>query len=660
MYVAQVTIDRFRHLEEVSIGPLESPGVSEAVVLAGPNGGGKTSVLELLAWALTTVWGFQWQTGRTFPGSSFELGFGLSEGDITFMESRLSADPALDPHGLLPSLRSTRRYYRSFDYPSGVYAQDSQFHDRAHNLVTSLLRDRQKALFLRSNRSYPQRNYDRRRVFDYKSRMSYDYLRGIAFTLTETQYVEQMDFLVEQAYAYPRALGLHLLDTEAGRTSEARPEDPLAPYDELFQRLFPAYELAHQTEDLRDQLYVRLPTGQEVPFADLSSGEQEVFFLLTFFLRHAVRESMVFVDEPELHLHPELVRKMIRLMLSIQPGNQVWLATHNPEVIDEAGRDRTFFVVRTSPSGPARATRASDEQGAIELMRTMFGFSGYVGMARRIVFLEGDTASADRRSLVQLFPTVGDEISFIPINSADNLLRINRAALSILGETVGHSELFLIRDRDYLTDDQVSSYIASSGGRLFVLDRHEIENYLLNADAIREVLEQLTGASRAASEIETIMVDVCRRLAGRVVKDMVTARIARIFTARDCSIGGFESNREWLDAALSWDAPILAGARQRFVQTIDRHLKDVTTESDPTRVGDIFDRASDEVVSAIRSGGWRASFPGKEVLEATRATLGLPTGPVLTNQLIRNLAANRSRIDPELVGIIETIVGRTL
>ena len=656
MYVAQLVIERFRHLEGIAIGPLAAPSTSEVVVLAGPNGGGKSSVLELIAWALSSTWGFQWEIRRTFPGSSFEIAFGLSEGDLTLLEAQVRATPESDPNGVLPRLVTERKYYRSFDYPTGTYAQDPDFHNSAHRLVAGLPTNRIKGLFLRSDRAYARRNYDRGRYFDYRRRMTSDYLRSMAFVLTESQYTDQMDFLVEQAYSYPRAVGMHTLAVEAAREAGPRPPDPLAPYDALFQRLFPDYRLAHETDELRDQLYVTLPSGQEVPFSDLSSGEQEVFFILTFFLRHEIQDSMVFVDEPEMHLHPELVRRMVRTMLSIQRGNQVWLGTHNAEVIDEAGRDRTFFLTRTAPGGPVRAVRASDEEGAIELMRTMFGFSGYVGLARKLVFLEGDDASADRRSFIQMFPSVADEVRFVPINSSDNALRINRAALAILGQTVGHSQFYLVRDRDYLSEGQIASYVAAAGGRLFVLRRHEIENYLLNADALSEVIGDLTSTATSSTAVETHLAEIVRGLAGRVLKDLVTSRIAQTFGAEDCSIGGFEQTARWLDNSDVWDPTILSGAKARFAGRVVDNLAQIHGRTEAAAIETLFDDAAVEVRTAVASGTWRSTFPGKEIIELLARRLVLPRGPVLANALIRNIAANPTRIDRDLVEIVETIV----
>jgi ABC-type siderophore export system fused ATPase/permease subunit len=49
MYVREIHIKSFRHLEEVHLGPFILPPTgSDLVVLAGPNGGGKSSILELL------------------------------------------------------------------------------------------------------------------------------------------------------------------------------------------------------------------------------------------------------------------------------------------------------------------------------------------------------------------------------------------------------------------------------------------------------------------------------------------------------------------------------------------------------------------------------------------------------------------------------------
>jgi len=656
VYVAEVHIASFRHLKDVHIGPLPEPGTSsDIVVLAGPNGGGKSSVLELLAYALSNTWGWTWNVRRTFPDSSFEIRFGLTSTDIERIQKDVAKGSSSDPHNLLPELRTGRSYYRGFNYPDGEYARDSTLNDRLHSLVSHNLSEHTRALFLRSDRYYTQKAYQRNKIFDWRRRLGSGYLHSISFTLTDEQYTDQMEFLIEQGYTYPRAVGEHILDSEAGRTSEPRPADPLGPYDELFQQLFPQYRLARPHGELPpDQLHITLPDGKDLPFTDLSSGEQEVFFLLSFFLRHDIRSSMVFIDEPELHLHPELVRRMVRIMLRIKPGNQLWLGTHTAELIEEAGRDRTYFVSRAGPAEPGSVTRCSDEERFVEQLRTIFGFAGYVGLARRLVFLEGNASSPDRRVLINLFPEYADQVRFVPLNSSENALRIHRAVLAILGEGLAHCDFFLIRDRDYLPEEVISKYRQDTSGKLFVLGRHEIENYLLDTATISEVVSELHSPMTPEQVQETLR-DVSRSLAGAVLRDMVAARLNCYFQLHDCSIGNFEATSEWLDSSLSWHDNIVNAATERFRERFSGASNDITHHATPQEVDQQVAKAKEEITVALQGSGWKELFPGKELLEGFGKRVGFGKGPVFINAVIRKLAVNPSRIDSELRQIMSQI-----
>ena len=52
MYVRNIKIGEYRHLNGITLGNFLKPSrSSDLVVLAGPNGGGKSSVLELISLA---------------------------------------------------------------------------------------------------------------------------------------------------------------------------------------------------------------------------------------------------------------------------------------------------------------------------------------------------------------------------------------------------------------------------------------------------------------------------------------------------------------------------------------------------------------------------------------------------------------------------------
>lgn len=71
--------------------------------------------------------------------------------------------------------------------------------------------------------------------------------------------------------------------------------------------------------------------GQSVDAIDsgvLSAGEKQ---MLSFLCYNAFRdESIVFIDEPELSLHPDWQRRLFSILMRQQPTNQFIVATHSP------------------------------------------------------------------------------------------------------------------------------------------------------------------------------------------------------------------------------------------------------------------------------------------------------------------------------------------
>jgi ABC-type branched-subunit amino acid transport system ATPase component len=653
MFIAQVQIGRFRHIENATVGPLPPPGLaSEMVVLAGPNGGGKSSILELISYALSNIWGYSYQQNRTFGNASFEVRIGLSDADI----STLAAQADIAPARVLEEAYRRRAYYVAFNFPDGHFDREPEINRQLRQLAHNSLNDRVRSVLLRSDRHFVKSSYNRNSYFDWQRRYAPNYLQSLSFNLTEAQYRDQTDFLIELAYNYPRDLGLYHLKLNQGQDAGLPPSNPVTPYINLFQRMFPEYRLSDSGNELRDQLYIVLPNEEEVPFTDLSSGEQEVFFLLTFFLRNSIHDSVVLIDEPELHLHPELARRMIRTMLSINPGNQVWLATHNADLIDEAGSDRSYYVAREGPGKAARVVRAVDENAELALLREIFGYSGFVGLARKLVLLEGDSTSADRRVFASLFPGAADQIRFVPIQSATNIARITRVVEAIVQQQLGHIELFLIRDRDYLSSDEMDRYRAGAKDRVFVLERHEIENYLLDSELITEACRDLLAQPLNVSEVEERLRDVAITVAPTVYRDLVAHRISDLFMPEDASIGAFLSHQQWISRDLVWNEEAMHQVRERFLSRVNEIRSQIEARSAFSDLNAILDVTQDEITEALYSGGWQSLFPGKEVLAQFAGGIGLSRGPALQNAIIRRMASRPVRIPHELTRIVNTIL----
>lgn len=657
MFIERMLVKRFRHLRDVDLGPFRQPAeIGELIVLAGPNGSGKSSLLELLSLGIATRYNYQYYQARQISDHAFGIKIALAESELADLRVQSSDEAVLE------YANRNRGYWVHVNLPSVFGPNEAAVNDRLHAAASREFATftRRLGFFIRSDRSYGARSYRRDHIFNWKSREQPNHLRNISYSATNAQYEDMYDYLVEQSYHYIYELGLHARRQQRSEAGTS-PEDPLMPYNDLLGRLFPGYAFQEMVAEEDFVLKVKIPSGAIIPFQDMSSGEKEVFFVLAFFIRNDVSRSPIIIDEPELHLHPELARKFIRLMRKIRPENQIWIATHSADLIDEAGRDRTIYVRRRidDPS-VAECLQADSEGSEIAILRDLFGYSGFVGISRKIVFSEGDAASADRKTFASLFPELSDEIKIIPVGSASNLYRINRAILSLLEADFARCEFFLIRDRDYLSDQAVAKHSATSPGRLFILGRHQIENYLLDEDVLAHILRSIFQKQLNAEEVRARrLFKIAQANSAAFLRDMVVMRYAELYQQEDCSIGNHseamsavtltgESNSAVVD-------PLRAALRGR-IGTVNR---EVAERLEPNKLDEIFDTCSKLIVLALDPSrdDWKRLFPGKFILQRFGKEHDLGRWPALQNLTIEAMAEMRPASVSELRGVFQRVAG---
>lgn len=85
--------------------------------------------------------------------------------------------------------------------------------------------------------------------------------------------------------------------------------------------------------------------GKSFSFDGLSSGQKEIIATL-FLIWYTTRErpSVVFIDEPELHLNAEWQRIFVHQLTRFAPENQYILATHSEEIFGSVTRDRRLML----------------------------------------------------------------------------------------------------------------------------------------------------------------------------------------------------------------------------------------------------------------------------------------------------------------------------
>jgi predicted ATPase len=213
------------------------------------------------------------------------------------------------------------------------------------------------------------------------------------------------------------------------------------------------------------------------------------------------------LDEPDVFLHPDMQRRLVHLLEAVD--QQVILASHAPEVLNEARRNSVIWVDRTRRT----ARRAPDEALLAKINDTLgSGFDLRIARAMRArmaLFVEGQ----DMRLLRNVARTVGaqrlaaeDNIAIIQLQGFSNWYHVEPfswLSRELLGEAV---RIFLILDRDYRTRDTIDRLF----GRLretnidaHVWERKELESYFI----IPSVLARLSGV--AESVIGDLLEEAC-------------------------------------------------------------------------------------------------------------------------------------------------------
>lgn len=88
---------------------------------------------------------------------------------------------------------------------------------------------------------------------------------------------------------------------------------------------------------------------------ELSSGEQEVIAMAVPFITEPF-DGILLIDEPELHLHPEWQARLMRALRALIPEAQIIVATHSDELWDDARSWERLLLV--PPDDPRASSNA--------------------------------------------------------------------------------------------------------------------------------------------------------------------------------------------------------------------------------------------------------------------------------------------------------------
>ena len=157
--------------------------------------------------------------------------------------------------------------------------------------------------------------------------------------------------------------------------------------------------------------------GVDVPVSNLSSGEKQIVYRGSFLLKdiNAMNGAYVFIDEPEISMHPawhEKIMEYYKRIFTAENGvqtSQIFAVTHSPFIIHNSNRNNDKVIILTrDASGKIVVSDKSSyyKCNSIEAVEDAFSvtpFSKLISDEKGSVFLEGRTDEKYFNKAVEVF-----------------------------------------------------------------------------------------------------------------------------------------------------------------------------------------------------------------------------------------------------------------
>ena len=247
--------------------------------------------------------------------------------------------------------------------------------------------------------------------------------------------------------------------------------------------------------------------------SDVGLGMQNLLVFIANIL--LLKPSVVLMDEPDVHMHPALVRDFVRILKQLSKQTQFFITTHNIAFIDALAPEDIFTVVYRPEEKGSLIRSVAERIDAVEAAE-MLGFSvsnGILsGKPKVYAFVEG---KSDEKYLLHFAKRLGYAksvnaftVQFVPMGGKGERFKM----LSLV-EKLGMTEtpLVMVLDRDETSEEEIQKlrerYFRQHPERLLYWSRRQIENYLCVPSAIQKLLQTRMDTSMYAAQVQDLNVD---------------------------------------------------------------------------------------------------------------------------------------------------------
>lgn len=301
------------------------------------------------------------------------------------------------------------------------------------------------------------------------------------------------------------------------------------------------FDIGSQESIMIDALF----GARAVPLESCGTGLLQAIQILSYV--HYFRPSLVILDEPDSHLHPNNQRLLCDLLVYINAeyGSKIVITTHSRHVIDALSGKAQFVWVQNG-----RATVATPEDH-IEVLMDLgaLDIKEIATVHRRFYVLTEDKNVERIRDLIEsngYNPADYALQSYFGVTDPHRL----QVIVQIIRGIQPNSTVVVHRDRDFLTDAEAEEWeqaVRAMGAEPFVTDKRDIEDYFIEPLYLVEknpnfteieagALVQDAIAAAQGSAVETFTngrIEIRRKLGDRNINHGAIAALAAQTVAND-------------------------------------------------------------------------------------------------------------------------------
>jgi predicted ATPase len=387
--------------------------------------------------------------------------------------------------------------------------------------------------------------------------------------------------------------------------------------------------------------------GIETRLPEMGGGVEQLLMVATV-LHSTDLAYPIYLEEPESHLHPGAQRYLLEKLL--ESGRQVFITTHSPVFVNTTHEEHRVYRV-TREEGRSSISRAVQSKEFGAALEDLGARNSDVLLSDGVIWVEGPTdidiitAWSDTLNI----NLAGRNIRVQPMGGGTMVERegpIRATTLeSIAQMPIGY---VILVDRDHRTDEEIQHLQIKLGDRIHVLQRRELENYLLVPSAIASVIQTLEGTSEKRDERSNVTPEEVQQRIATAANALFNLVLIKRIRSR---IGHLRGG--WLDIKEVKD--LIPGAAQtglgnRVVKAIQARLK---AHFDPAEIKKLVTVEQKRLkVDWSNPGSHTEIAPGEEILQSVFSEYGVKFSKTRHGVLIAK-AMNRDEIAPELVTLLE-------